>query len=207
MTATSMESFQRQQQPVEQPSSPARRPRFPGEALIERPGKAAKRGSSGFSKLMDSQSKFIDPAKEALLVTPEQTTLSNPIALESQFLQKYTESTVVAKKSVLDSAYEYLLAIFEVFKKSFRGSRRHRARLTRKGEEALSQLQYLAALCDATSCRTPDEIITAESAFGEAYYEIMRLSCELEKMSQPEQHHHVRKYHHHVASFLRNAEV
>jgi hypothetical protein len=86
---------------------------------------------------MDSQSKFIDPAKEALLITPLETTLAGPLALESQFLQKYTESTVVAKKSALESAYEYLLAIFEAFRKSFRGSRRQRARLTREGEPAL----------------------------------------------------------------------
>ena len=196
-----MESFRAQAEPLQQePAIPSsvRRPRFPGEAREGR--KNAKRAK--FGSLLETDSKFIDPLKEASLIMPEQTVVSTPLAVESLFSQKYTESTVVAEKSIVSSAYEYLLSIFELFKKKFRGARRKRARLTRRGEEALSQLQYLSALCDATSCRTPDEIIAAEGAFGEAYYEIMKLSSELEKMAVSEQHHHMHKYKHHISSLL-----
>ena len=198
-----MERLQGQQEPVQ--ATPVRRPKFPGESLIERPEGAQKKAVGKF-KLLDSESKFVDPSRETAVMMPEQA-FSSPLALESQLAQKYTEATVMAKKSLVSSLYEYLLSVLELFKKSFRGSRRKGARLTRRGEEALTQLQDLSALCDATSCRTPEEISAAESAFGEAYYEIMRLSSELEKMAQKEQAHHVHKYGHHMAKFLSSAEV
>ena len=200
-----MERVAGQQEPV-QAASPVRRPKFPGESLIERPEGAQKRAGGKF-RLLESEGKFVDPARESSIIMPEQAVFSSPIALESQLAPKYTEVTVAAKKTLASSLYEYLVSLLEIFRKSFRGSRRQRARMTRRGEEALSQLQYLAALCDATSCRTPDEIISAEAAFGEAYYEIMRLSTELEKMAQKEQAHHVHKYKHHMSSFLSSAEV
>ncbi len=203
-TATSMERLQGQQEPVQ--ATPVRRPKFPGESLIERPEGAQKRAGGKF-RLLESEGKFVDPSRETAVMMPEQAVFSSPLALESHLAPKYTEATVVAKKSIVSSLYEYLLSVLELFKKSFRGSRRRGARLTRRGEEALTQLQYLAALCDATTCRTPEEIIAAESAFGEAYYEIMRLSSELEKMAQKEQAHHVHKYKHHMSRFLSSAEV
>ena len=183
-----------------------RRPRFPGESLIEKPEGAQRRGRGNFSGLLESGSKFVDPSREASLVLPEQFS-SSPISIESQLAPKYSEATVAVRKSMLASAFEYLLSLLQVFRKGLRKSRGRRARLTRKGEEALSQLQYLSALCDATTCRTPDEVIAAESAFGEAYYEIMKLSSELERMSQAEQHHHVGRYTQHISKFLSSAEV
>jgi hypothetical protein len=84
--------------------------------------------------------------------------------------------------------------------------RRARAKLTREGQEALEQLRYLAALCDATSCRTPEEILEAEAAFGEAYYEIMSLSANLQKMSEREQSHHLRRYSRHMSKLLSVAD-
>ena len=191
---------------MQQEPSPVRRPKFPGESLIEKPEAAQRRGRGSFSGLLESGSKFVDPQREASLILPEQLS-STPISIESQLAPKYTEATVAVQKSVLVSTYEYLLSLLELFRKGLRRTGKRRARLTRKGEEALSQLQYLSALCDATSCRTPDEIIAAESAFGEAYYEIMKLSAELEKMSQAEQHHHMSRYGHHISRFLSSAEV
>jgi len=176
-----------------------RRPRFPGEARAGRKGAKKK---AGFSHLLETEGKFIDPMKEATLIMPEQTVVSTSLAVESLFSQKYTESTVVSEKSIVASAYEYLLAIFNLFKRKFRGATRKKMRLTRRGEQALEQLSYLSALCDATSCRTPDEIIAAEGAFGAAYYEIMKLSNELERMAVSEQHHHVHKYKSHISSLL-----
>ena len=203
--ATGMERAIAQQEPM-QATSPVRRPKFPGESLIERPEGAQRRGRGSFSGLLESSSKFVDPRKEASLILPEQLS-SSLISIESQLAPKYSEATLAVQKSVLVSAYEYLLSLMELFRKGLRHAGKRRTRLTRKGEEALSQLQYLSALCDATSCRTPDEIIAAESAFGESYYEIMKLSAELEKMSQAEQHHHMSRYTHHISRFLSSAEV
>ena len=78
--------------------------------------------------------------------------------------------------------------------------------MTLKGEEALAQLRYLAMLCDATECRTPEEVLLAEGAFGEAYHEILNLSSNLMKMSEQEQSHHVNHYKKHFSSVLRSTD-
>ena len=106
-------------------------------------------------------------------------------------------------KHYFAALYEQVLAWISQVKRKFAKNARARARLTRQGERTLEQLRYLAQLCDATECRTPEEVLAAESAFGEAYFEIMRLSTELERMSKGEDGHHIKRYERHMASLLR----
>ena len=150
----------------------------------------------------------MDPAAEMRLLVPEKTVVAN---LSSQLVfeqhlaneQKFAASKKDSKKSeaFFYSIYEYLLAMFSKVKKRLR-ARRGRANLTRKGEETLDQLRYLAMLCDATECRTPEEILAAESAFGQAYYEIKTLSSNLGRMREEEQAHHIEAYSRHMAKLL-----
>lgn len=160
-----------------------------------------------FKKDLLEKETFVDPAKEMALLVPEKTVIASfpaQLALEAQFAEEH-RLAAAKKKGKADaffySVYEALLAMFEKVKKRLRG-RKARQALTRKGEEALEQLRYLAMLCDATECRTPDEVLAAESAFGEAYYEIKTLSCNLEKMREEEQAHHVERYSKHMAKLL-----
>lgn len=174
-------------------SSPARRPRF-RRSLLEK----------------EDGSKFVDPSAEAAIILPQQQVASAPIVLELEKLSQQQEMrSAVQKRNALSSSIyvllDFLATIFAKVKRRLKG-RRARAKLTREGKEALEQLRYLAALCDATSCRTPEEILEAEAAFGTAYYEIMTLSANLEKMSEREQSHHLRSYSKHMGRLLSLSE-
>ena len=188
-----MEVPQRQlEQPITEAKPSARRPRF-SASLLEK-----------------ETSKFIDPAAEAAIVLPQREVASSPIAIELEKLSPQQEvRAAVQKQSALSSSIyvllDFLAAIFAKVKKRLKG-RKARQKLTKDGKQALEQLRYLAALCDATSCRTPDEILEAESAFGEAYYEIMNLSANLERMSEKEQSHHLRRYAKHMSRLLSVAD-
>ena len=181
-------------QNLEQDSpSPVRRPRFP-KSLLEK-----------------ESSKFVDPSAEAAIILPQQNVASAPIVLELEKLagkgQEVRES-VQKKNAVATSIYvllDFFAAFFAKLKKRLKG-RRARARITKQGQTALEQLRYLAALCDATTLRTPEEVLAAEAAFGEAYYEIMNLSANLEKMSVREQSHHLKKYSGHMSKLLALSE-
>ena len=149
----------------------------------------------------------MDPAAEMRLLVPEKTVVAS---LSSQLVfeqlaegQKFAANKKATAKTgaLFYSVYEYLLALFDRVKKRLKG-RRARQALTRKGAETLEQLRYLALLCDATECRTPEEALAAESAFGEAYYEIKTLSSNLGKMREEEQAHHVERYSRHMAKLL-----
>ena len=180
--ATSMEMIQRQPELLQKEPS-ARRPAFP--------------------KRLFEGGKFIDPEKEAQLLLPEQVAASSQV-LDAVHVQPF--SMQKGKESVLASLYDYLVGWLAHMKKRFAKNRRARARLTRAGERALEQLRYLSALCEATSCRGNEEVLLAESAFGEAYYEIMTLSANLEKMSQAEEGHHVRRYCRQMAKVIQAAD-
>lgn len=190
-----MANIQRQAEPLQQeliPSpSPIRRPRFPKQLLLEK-------------------EKFVDPSSEAAIILPQQQVASAPIVLELEKLmpaQRMAENAQ-KKNALVSSIYallDILASLFAKVKRRLKG-RRARARLTREGQEALEQLRYLAALCDATSCRTPEEILEAEAAFGTAYYEIMNLSANLQKMSEREQSHHMRRYASHMGKLLSVAD-
>ena len=173
--------------------SPTRRPRFPS-SLLEK-----------------EESKFVDPAAEAAVILPQMAMSSAPIALQLEKMQGGAEElrgNLRKKNAIASSVYallDIIAALFAKVKKRLKG-RRARTRLTKDGALALEQLRYLAALCDATSCRTPEEMLEAESAFGEAYYEIMNLSANLEKMSEREQSHHLRRYAKHMGRLLSVAD-
>lgn len=181
-----MEMPQRQLvEPREEAEPPLRRPRF-SASLLEK-----------------ESSRFVDPAAEAAILLPQQAVASSPIVLELEKGQE-ARAAVQKKNAVSSSIYvllDFLAAIFAKVRRRLKG-RRQRAKLTIDGRRALDQLRYLAALCDATSCRTPEEILVAEAAFGEAYYEIMSLSENLEKMSEKEQGHHLRRYAGHMTRLL-----
>lgn len=156
------------------------------------------------SPLEKESSKFIDPRQEAAILLPQQAQMTMPVqlALESQMA---TEKTIAEKKSNAAYAiYELLLSWFNAIKKRLSARERRRVRVTRQGEEALTQLRYLALLCDATEARTPEEVLAAEGAFGEAYYEILNLSSNLERMAQKEEEHHVRRYRRHMSAILQS---
>jgi hypothetical protein len=177
-----MESMMRQPELVQPPS--VRRPAFP-------------------KKLLDESDKFIDPFREASLILPQQAlSVSSALLLEVQTAPDFRQQET-RKASMVFTLIEQLSAWLSWVKKKFRGSRRQRARLTAKGELALEQLRYLSLLCDATECRTPDEALAAESAFGEAYFEIKSLSSNLVRMSQKEEENHFRHYSRHMSSILR----
>ncbi len=157
-----------------------------------------------FPKGLLEDEQFIDPAKEAALIVPEMTVASTNIKLEIEAAPKFSAMKMRKRDSFFSKVYGQIVSWLVWVKKRFRGSRRQRARMTKQGERALEQLRYLAALCEITDCRTPDEVIEAEAAFGEAYYEIMGLSANLEKMSQKEEAHHVRRYEKHMSKLLKH---
>lgn len=162
--------------------SPARRPRFA-------------------PKLLDDE-RFIDPAREAELLLPQQQ-VSQQLIIEAQAASDSRFAAKVRRQSLLSTIYEQVAAWLSWVKAKFKGSRRARQRLTREGERALEQLRYLSLLCDASEARTPDEVLASESAFGTAYYEIMGLSANLLRMSQKEQEHHLKRYQRHMSEMLR----
>ncbi|MCX8197189.1 MAG: hypothetical protein N3G80_02645 [Candidatus Micrarchaeota archaeon] len=163
-----------------QPEPIEKRPQFP----------AVKRKE--FGKLLDER--FIDPKVEAAIL-PQEIGHAPIVVVQQQ--------AAAAKKPLIQYLYEYISLIISTVKR--RLSRR-RQRLTRRGAEALEQLKYLADLCEATSVREAEEVMAIESAFGQAYYEIMRLSEELAKMSQEEQEHHLRRYQQQFLRFVRSLE-
>ncbi len=173
---------QRQFEEIPVPS-PERRPSFPRK-LLER-------------------DKFIDPSVEASVLLPQQEAAYSPILTDAKLGLGADYAAARKREGVIFSTLQYLLSIFEGMKSRLRIRRGKRARLTRKGEETLEQLRYLSLLCDATSVRTNEEILEAEGAFGEAYYEIMQLSGELAKMSQSEERHHLHRYSKHMGKLLR----
>ncbi len=176
-----MEVMQMQPELV-QPPALAKRPRFP-----RRP--------------YDSE-RFVDPKKEAALILPEQQLMAQGmISLEFASAPKYESAQ--RSESFFTSIYSYLASWLSWVKKRFKGSRRQRAKMTRMGEQALSQLKYLSQLCDATECRTTDEVLAFEGAFGEAYFEIMSLSANLARIRKGEEEHHVKKYTKHMGKLLR----
>ncbi len=154
---------------------------------------------------LEREDAYIDPLREAKLLLPEQTVASTNIMFDTALATVRTQSSA-QKTGTFASIYDYLLSLFMSVKKRLRGSARQKARLTARGEEALSQLRYLAMLCDATECRTPEEVLMAEGAFGEAYHEILNLSSNLSKMSEQEQSHHISHYKKHFSSVLRSTD-
>lgn len=152
-------------------------------------------------KLLDDE-RFIDPAREAQLLLPQQQ-VSQQLIMEAQAAKASKFSAKVRQQSLLYAIYEQVASWLSSLKLKFRGNRRARQRLTREGERALEQLRYLSLLCDATEARTPDEVLSSESAFGTAYYEIMSLSANLLRMSQKEQAHHIKHYQRHMSAILR----
>jgi hypothetical protein len=149
---------------------------------------------------------FVDPVFESSILLPQQSIASAQIVLETEASSKYGTKKAQSRESFFSSIIEYLSAWLSLVSRKFRGSKRARARLTVQGEQALGQLRYLAALCDATSHRSPEEVLLAESAFGEAYYEIMNLSSNLEKMSEKEAAHHLHRYSKHMATVLQASD-
>lgn len=164
---------------------PQKKPRFP-QQLLEK-----------------EESRFIDPKAEAAVMLPELSVSLAPaqLALDTMRVPKRKERN---SEGVFASVYDYLLSLFNSIKKSFTKKSRQRARLTMQGERALEQLRYLALLCDATEERSPEEILSAEAAFGAAYYEILNLSANLERMAQPEQEHHTARYSRHMSALLKS---
>jgi hypothetical protein len=154
---------------------------------------------------LEREEAYIDPAREAKLLLPEQTVASTNVMFDIALATVRTQSSL-QKQGTFASIYDYLLSMFNSVKKRLRGNARQKARLTARGEEALAQLRYLSLLCDATECRTPEEILVAEGAFGEAYHEILNLSANLERMAEKEQEHHLHHYKKHFSSVLRSTD-
>ncbi len=152
-------------------------------------------------KLLEDE-RFIDPAREAELLLP-QLQVSQQLLIEAQAEKAGQAADKVRRQSLLSTIYDQVASWLAWVKLKFRGNRRARQRLTREGKRALEQLRYLSLLCDATEARTPDEVLSSESAFGTAYYEIMNLSANLLRMSQQEQEHHIRHYQRHLSAILR----
>ena len=175
-----------QQLEIEREPAEIRKPRFPRRPL-------------------EREDAFIDPLREAQLLLPERTVASTNIMLDTALVSVRTRPSKM-RENVFTSIYEYLLAWFSSAKKRIRGNARQKARLTMRGEEALAQLRYLALLCDASECRTPEEVLAAEGAFGEAYHEILNLSSNLMRMSEQEQTHHLHHYKKHFSSVLRSTD-
>ncbi|MCX8198306.1 MAG: hypothetical protein N3F07_03915 [Candidatus Micrarchaeota archaeon] len=158
-----------------------------------------------FPRKLFEEAKFIDPKKEAELILPQQE-LSSALETAEIAANAYAQIKEEQKEGVLSMLYYRILSLLSAVRASLRARGRRKARLTRKGQAALEQLKYLACLCEATSWRTHEEVLAAESAFGEAYYEIMSLSSNLQKMSQEEQEHHIRRYCRHIGRLLRADE-
>ena len=154
---------------------------------------------------LEREDAYIDPLREAKLLLPEQTVASTNVMFDTALAAVRTQSRA-KKAGTFASIYDYLLTLFTSVKKRLRGSARQKARLTARGEEALMQLRYLSLLCDATECRTPEEVLLAEGAFGEAYHEILNLSANLERMAEKEQDHHLYHYKKHFSSVLRSTD-
>ena len=154
---------------------------------------------------LEREDAYIDPLREAKLLLPEQTVASTNVMFDTA-LATVRMQPAAEKQGTFASIYDYLLSLFTTVKKRLRGNARQKARMTSRGEEALAQLRYLALLCDATECRTPEEILAAESAFGEAYHEILNLSANLERMAEKEQEHHLGHYKKHFSSVLRSTD-
>jgi len=190
-------------------------------ARLEKPVASARRRNAKFSGALlereGAKENFINPVQEAELILPEHNVNLAPIAIEARgsvFAQEAAVSLpgMARKKArktegLFTSVYEYLLFIFNNFKRMLYGSTRRRVKLTKKGEEALEQLRYLSLLCDATEYRTPDQILAIEAVFGEAYYEIMTLSGNLQRMSVSEQEHHVRNYSKQMEKLLKSTDL
>jgi hypothetical protein len=153
-------------------------------------------------KLLDDE-RFIDPAREAQLLLPQQQ-VSTQLQIEQRAPPAL--SAKERRQSFIATLYDQILTWLAWVKKKFKGGKRARQRLTAQGEQALEQLRYLSLLCDATEARTPEEVLAAESAFGEAYYEITSLSSNLTRMSQKEQGHHIARYQKYMSSILRATE-
>jgi len=175
-----------QQLELEREPSSIRKPKFPRTPL-------------------EREDAYIDPLREAKLLLPEQTVVSSTIMFENAIATVRTQSSSKST-GTFASIYDYLLSLFTAAKKRLMGSSRYKARLTSRGEEALAQLRYLSMLCDAMECRTPEEVLAAEGAFGEAYHEILSLSANLEKMAEKEQEHHLHHYKKHFSSVLRSTD-
>jgi hypothetical protein len=177
-----MEAFQEQPRRVEEPS-PIRKPSFP-------------------RKLFD-EDKFINPEAEAQrrIIASEQAIISPQPSFGFSLEQKPKR-----QESLFASIFDYLLAAISKIKRRFAKNRRAQARLTKLGREALEQLRYLSLLCDACSYRTAEETLAAECAFGEAYYEIMTLSSNLERMSEKECEHHLKAYLKQMSKVLNAAD-
>ena len=175
-----------QQLELEREPAEIRRPKFPRTPL-------------------EREDAYIDPLREAKLLLPEQTVASTTVMFDTALATVRTQSSV-QKQGTFASIYDYLLSMFISVKKRLRGSARQKALLTARGEEALAQLRYLSLLCDASECRTPEEILVAEGAFGEAYHEILNLSANLMKMSEQEQAHHLHHYKKHFSHVLRSTD-
>jgi len=186
---------------MEMISSPARAMQQPE---LEREPQSVKKPRFPRTPL-EREDAYIDPLREAKLLLPEQTVASSTIMLENA-LATVRRQPSAQKAGVFTSLYDYLLSLFTSVKRRLGGSSRRKARLTARGEEALEQLRYLSLLCDATDCRTPEEVLLAESAFGEAYHEIMSLSSNLEKMAEKEADHHLHHYRKHFSSVLRSTD-
>jgi hypothetical protein len=182
--------------------------------------KSRRKGVHPFSRgLLERESQFVDPHKEAQLIVPEyavekgvtsqisiETQLSAEMALEAG--PKLATGALLSKRrraNIVRRVIERVMAIVELLKRRVHGARAKR-RLTQKGEMATDQLRFLAQLCDASECRTPEETIAAEGAFGEAYYEIMSLSSNLAKMSEPEAERHLEHYARQMARVLEHTK-
>ncbi|VVC01097.1 Uncharacterised protein [uncultured archaeon] len=172
-------------------------PIFREPKLASKPGPARR---PRFSPKLLNDERFIDPARELQLLLPQQQ-VSTQLRIEPR--QAQALSAKERRQSFIAALYDQVLAWLTWVKKKFKGGRRARQRLTLQGEQALEQLRYLSLLCDATEARTPEEVLAAESAFGEAYYEIMGLSSNLSRMSQKEQGHHIARYQKYMSSLLR----
>jgi len=190
-----MEMFQRQHGLDAKPKL-ERKPSFPKELL------------HGQGRKEDGV--FIDPAAEAAIILPQASVASAQIVLEAQAAFLAMEGRRAQERAgarqYFSSLYEYVLSWLSQVKRKFSKNARVRARMTKQGERALEELRYLSLLCDATESRSHNEVLAAESAFGEAYYEILRLSGELAKMAEAEQDHHLRRYERHMASIVRASE-
>ncbi len=190
-----MEMFQRQHGLDAKPKL-ERKPSFPKELL------------HGQGRKEDGV--FIDPAAEAAIILPQASVASAQIVLEAQAAFLAMESRRAQERSgarqYFSSLYEYVLSWLSQVKRKFSKNARVRARMTKQGERTLEQLRYLSLLCDATECRSHEEYLSAESAFGEAYFEIKKLSEELERMSKQEEDHHVKRYERHMASLIRASD-
>ncbi|MEM2137885.1 MAG: hypothetical protein QW568_02255 [Candidatus Anstonellaceae archaeon] len=201
-----MQSVREQPELVSSP--PARRLKTSAAFAKEQPLKSEFSEPSSIKKpkfpkdLLDREG-FVDPKVEASILAPQQSVASAQIVLEAEALSREMNGKKQQRESsFFVSLKSYLASFLAWVQKRFRGSRRARAKLTKQGEAALEQLKYLSALCDATSHRSPEEVLAAESAFGEAYYEIMSLSANLEKMAEKEAPHHLHRYSKHMASVL-----